>query len=55
MKKIYNLKSNIDNIKRKGPKHLMKHLRTLSLMCLNPDPQKRPKIEWITICLREAL
>ncbi|CAD8165340.1 unnamed protein product [Paramecium pentaurelia] len=53
--KTYQIRSNIDFIKTFGPKHLMKCLRNLAIKCLHPEPQNRPNIEWIIICLKEGL
>ncbi|CAD8190675.1 unnamed protein product [Paramecium octaurelia] len=53
--KTYQIRSNIDFIKTFGPKHLMKCLRNLAIKCLHHEPQNRPNIEWIIICLKEGL
>ncbi len=36
-------------------KHILKIIKNLAMKCLNPDPKKRPTIEWIFIILKECL
>lgn len=37
---------------KSGIKHLMLILKILMLMCVHPEPEKRPDIDWIIVILR---
>ena len=39
-------------IKQSGYKHILKMIEMLVIKCVNPEPKKRPTVEWIVIIIK---
>lgn len=51
----YKTKFTSMGMKSLGPHELYKYLRIIAMLCIYPEADKRPTLEWIVIMLKEAI